>query len=203
MKALLAVPLVLLAGCASLSSDGGFSSVEQSVESRTGAQAKWVRSEDEANSVRTRVKELLAKPLSAEDAVQIALLNNAGLQAQYAEVGIAEADLVQASRWRGPTFSFARLRRGDEIEYEDAGIDAAVVWIREDSQGRELWRGIHEGEIPEVGAELGRSGVDGRPWVVRRIEKANGRVAIHVSKEGPTGDPHRVGHHMTVPPRVP
>jgi outer membrane protein TolC len=118
VKALVAVPLVMLAGCASLSSDGGFSSVEQAVESRTSAQAKWVRSEDEANSVRTRVKELLAKPLSAEDAVQIALLNNPGLQAEYAEVGIAEADLVQASRWRGPRFSFARLRRGDEIEYE-------------------------------------------------------------------------------------
>ena len=118
MRALLAVPLAMLAGCASLSSDGGFSSVEQAVESRTGAQVKWVRSEDEANSVRTRVKELLVKPLRAEDVVQIALLNNPGLQAQYAEVGIAEADLVQASRWRGPTFSFARLRRGDEIEYE-------------------------------------------------------------------------------------
>jgi outer membrane protein TolC len=111
------VPL-LLAGCASLSSDGGFSSVEQAVESRTGAQAKWVRSEDEANTVRTRVKELLGKPLTVQDAVQIALLNNPGLQAGYAEVGIAEADLVQASRWRGPTFSFARLRRGDETEYE-------------------------------------------------------------------------------------
>jgi peroxiredoxin len=85
----------------------------------------------------------------------------------------------------------------------DAGIDAPVVWIREDSQGHELWRGAHEGEIPEVGEELGRSSVDGRPWVVRRIEQANGRVAIHVSKEGPTGDPHRVGHHITVPPRVP
>jgi outer membrane protein TolC len=111
------VPL-LLAGCASLSSDGGFSSVEQAVEQRTGAQAKWVRSEDEANTVRTRVKELLGNPLTAQEAVQIALLNNPGLQAGYAEVGIAEADLVQASRWRGPTFSFARLRRGDEIEYE-------------------------------------------------------------------------------------
>ena len=110
--------LALLAGCASLSRDGGFSSVEQAVEQRTGAQAKWVRTEDEANSVRARVKELLGKPLSAEDAVQIALLNNPGLQAAYAEVGIAEADLVQASRWRGPRFSFARLRRGDEIEYE-------------------------------------------------------------------------------------
>jgi outer membrane protein TolC len=50
--------------------------------------------------------------------VQVALLNNPGLQASYAEVGIAEADLVQASRWQGPRFTFARLRRGDEIETE-------------------------------------------------------------------------------------
>jgi peroxiredoxin len=85
----------------------------------------------------------------------------------------------------------------------DAGIDAPVIWIREDSQGRELWRGVHEGEIPEVGAALGRSSVDGRPWLVRRIEEADGRVAVHVSKEGPTGDPRLVGHHITVPPRVP
>jgi outer membrane protein TolC len=77
-----------------------------------------VRSDSEGDLVRGRVKELLAQPLSAESAVQVALLNNPGLQAGYAEVGIAEADLVQASRWRGPTFSFARLRRGDETEYE-------------------------------------------------------------------------------------
>jgi outer membrane protein TolC len=64
------------------------------------------------------VKELLAQPLSAQSAVQIALLNNRGLQARYAALGIAEADLVQASRWSGPTLSFARLKRGDEIERE-------------------------------------------------------------------------------------
>jgi outer membrane protein TolC len=119
MKRLLPMALALLvAGCASLSEDGGFSEVGQAVEQRTGAQTKWARSEDEAGSVRARVKELLAKPLGPTEAVQIALLNNPGLQAGYAEVGIAEADVVQASRWRGPTFSFARLRRGDETEYE-------------------------------------------------------------------------------------
>jgi peroxiredoxin len=85
----------------------------------------------------------------------------------------------------------------------DAGIEAPVVWIRESSEGRELERGVHEGDVPAVGDELGRSTVDGRPWVVRRVEEANGRVAVHVSKEGRTGDPHRVGHHITVPPRVP
>jgi outer membrane protein TolC len=112
------VALLALAGCASLSEDARFSAVEQAVKQRTGADTKWTRSQDQSNSVRGRVKELVGKPLGPTEAVQVALLNNPGLQASYAEVGIAEADLVQASRWRGPTFSFARLRRGDEIETE-------------------------------------------------------------------------------------
>jgi outer membrane protein TolC len=110
--------LLALAGCASLSPDARFSAVQEAVKQRTGADATLVRNDQDANSVRSRVKELLAKPLGPQEAVQIALLNNPGLQAGYAEVGIAEADLVQASRWRGPTLSFARLRRGDETEYE-------------------------------------------------------------------------------------
>lgn len=118
MRRLVAAAIVLLGGCASLSEDAGFSDVEKAVQERAGVETKWVRSEDEANTVRGRLKELLAKPLGPKEAVQVALLNNPGLQAGYAEVGIAEADLVQASRWRGPTFSFARLRRGDEIERE-------------------------------------------------------------------------------------
>ena len=113
-----AVALVALAGCASLSEDARFSPVEQAVKERTGAETKWARSEREADTVRGRVTELLAKPLGPTEAVQIALLNNPGLQASYAEVGIAEADLVQASRWQGPRLSYARLRRGDEVEIE-------------------------------------------------------------------------------------
>jgi outer membrane protein TolC len=120
MKATIAAAALALgvSGCATLSDDGGFSSVEQAVRERTGAETKWQRTDDEASSGRARVKELLAQPLGATEAVQVALLNNPGLQASYAEMGIAEADLVQASRWRGPRFSFARLTRGDEIEYE-------------------------------------------------------------------------------------
>ena len=113
-----AVTLLAFAGCTSLSEDARFSPVEQAVTERTGVDTKWARSDGDAQTLRARVKELLAKPLGPTDAVQVALLNNPGLQASYAEVGIAEADLVQASRWRGPTFSYARLRRGDEIEHE-------------------------------------------------------------------------------------
>jgi len=118
VRAAALMALALLAGCVSFSDDGGFGSVEKVAQERGVDGAKWVRAADEADSVVARVRELLAAPLSADDAVRIALLNNPGLQARYAELGIAEADLVQASRWRGPTLSYARLARGDEIERE-------------------------------------------------------------------------------------
>lgn len=118
MRILALASLVFLAGCATFSEDGGFERVKQAVAERSSARPMWVRSAEQANSVNSRVKELLAEPLSAENAVQIALLNNPGLQARYAELGIAEADLVQASRWSGPTLGFARLTRGDEVERE-------------------------------------------------------------------------------------
>jgi outer membrane protein TolC len=117
-KLLLCAAALFLAGCASLSDDARFSTVEQAVKERTGADTKWLRSDDDAGSVRSRIRELLANPLGPTEAVQVALLNNPGLQASYAEVGIAEADLVQASRWSGPKLSIGRMRRGGESEIE-------------------------------------------------------------------------------------
>jgi peroxiredoxin len=111
--------------------------------------------------------------------------------------------LREITRAEQPTFDPQAVWRGGGAASPSAGIEADAVWIRENSEGQELWRGVHEGEIPDVGAELGRSSVDGRPWVVHRVERENGQVAIHVSKEGKTGDPRLVGHHITVSPRVP
>lgn len=119
MKPLIALlASLLLEGCASLSADGGFSQVGQAVSDRTGVETKWVRSEDEANQVRMRVKELLAKPLTVEDAVQVALLNNPGLQASYAELGIAEGDLVSAGRLPNPRLAYLRAWHADEYKIE-------------------------------------------------------------------------------------
>ena len=108
--------------------------------------------------------------------------------------------LREITRAEQPTFDPQRVWAGGGAAAPEAGIEGEVVWIRENSAGQELWRGVHEGEIPELGDELGRSVVDGRPWIVRDIERKNGRVGIHVRKEGKSGaDPHRVGHHITVP----
>ncbi|WP_298833118.1 TolC family protein [uncultured Piscinibacter sp.] len=116
--ALAILAATLLAGCASFSPDGGFASVEQTAKERLGKEVHWARSEADREAIVRRVDELLARPLALDDAVQLALLNNRGLQASFFELGIGEADLVQASRLPNPGFAFGRLTQGDEIEWE-------------------------------------------------------------------------------------
>jgi outer membrane protein TolC len=115
--AALAAALVL-SGCASFSADGGFGPVESIARDKLGKELRWSRSADDRNHIDARVAELLAKQLTADDAVQIALLNNRGLQASFAQLGISEAEFVQAGRLPNPGFGFARLRRGEEVELE-------------------------------------------------------------------------------------
>lgn len=96
--------VLLLSGCATFSADGGFDRVGAVARERLDKDVVWQRSADARNSVEQRVNELLRAPLTADSAVQIALLNNRGLQARFAELGIAEADLVQAGRLWNPVF---------------------------------------------------------------------------------------------------
>ena len=113
-----ALGVLLLGGCATFSKDGGFNTVETVARDRINKDVTWVRADSDADTVQTTVRKLLASPLSADDAVQVALLNNRGLQATYAELGIAEANLVQAGRLHNPGFSFVRAQGGGEKRIE-------------------------------------------------------------------------------------
>ncbi len=110
--------------------------------------------------------------------------------------------LREIARGEQPTFDPQRVWAAGGSAPPDAGIEGEAVWIREDSDGRELWRGVHRGDVPDVGAELERSSVDGRPWIVHEVERTDGRVAIHVRKSGNPGPSRLVGHHITVPRTV-
>ena len=50
----------------------------------------------------------LAEPLSEEGAVQVALLNNRGLQAAYNDLGVSEAEYVQTSLPPNPAITVGR-----------------------------------------------------------------------------------------------
>src|SRR2546425_5373821 len=73
-----AAAMLLLAGCASFSEDGGFGTVHQLTKERTGQSALWARSSADTDAAQARVAALLKEPLTADGAVELALLNNAG-----------------------------------------------------------------------------------------------------------------------------
>lgn len=112
----------ILSGCATLSSDGGLTDVSKLTQQRTGFPIAGERSDGDAQANSDEVARLLSAQLTPESAVQIALLNNRGLRASLAELGISEADFVQASRMRNPGFSFKRMRTGDGVEIERSTI---------------------------------------------------------------------------------
>lgn len=110
--------------------------------------------------------------------------------------------LREITRAEQPSFEPAELWSTSGAAQVDAGIDAEAIWIRESSDGLELWRGVYEGPTPAEGDDIGLSSVDGRPWLVHRVERQDGRVAIHVRKTGEPHSPRLVRHHITVPRTV-
>src|SRR5450830_1061296 len=111
---------LLLAGCASFSSDGGFGDVSSLTQNRVGQAVHFTKGRSDNNP---QVQALLGKPLSVDAAVQIALLNSPALKTSFAELGVAEADFVQAGRMRNPSFTFGRVSGGG-----DAEIDRSVMF---------------------------------------------------------------------------
>ena len=77
------IALISLAGCANFSDDGGFGSVEQTVQERLSKEVKWALGDQE----------------------------RATLQASFFDLGISEADLVQVGRLPNPHFSMLRASK--------------------------------------------------------------------------------------------
>ena len=98
----------LVAGCA-VNPSGAFSDVA----SRSGKNLHWIRNGADAAAAQSAVRKLLAHRLNADSAAQVALLNNRRLQSSFEEIGIAQADYVQAGLPSNPQFSgFARFPSG-------------------------------------------------------------------------------------------
>lgn len=116
--AVLVLASLALTSCATMSPDGGLASVKSATRQRLGQDIQLLKTDADSQALESRLDELLQTPLSADNAVQIALLNNRGLQATLYDVGISEADLVQATRLPNPRFSMLYARNGDEFKIE-------------------------------------------------------------------------------------
>jgi outer membrane protein TolC len=108
----------LLSACRTFSPDGGMGMVATVASQGLNKDVMRVSSPADAAYAQIRVARLLRAPLSADAAVQIALLNNADLQAAYNRLGIAEAVAVHASRPPLPSFSYDWVKTSIELDIE-------------------------------------------------------------------------------------
>ncbi len=123
---------VALAGCAHVDPNPAFRELANTVHLRTGKRVQWNRGSAEDAEAHAAVASLLSRPLTADSAVQVALLNNHNLQATYEELGIAQADLVEAGLLKNPVFYFERRLPGQaaEIDLVQEFIDILLLPLR-------------------------------------------------------------------------
>lgn len=118
-----AVSILILAapaGCAGMKPQMGFDEVSESVSQRASLRLHWNNGTEADAAAQAAVADLLAHDLTADEAVQIALLNNHDLQATYEELSLAQGDLVQAGLLKNPVFS-------GEVRFATSGGGTGVV----------------------------------------------------------------------------
>ena len=120
-----------LTGCASFSPDGGMNVVATVASETINKDVVSIRTVDDAEWARGAVQGLLRRALTVDTAVQIALLNNRGLQAAYNELALAEAEFVGESLPPNPTFAISRItgNGGYEIERQVVGDILALATL--------------------------------------------------------------------------
>jgi outer membrane protein, heavy metal efflux system len=99
--------LMLVTACATFDQRAGFSEVSTAVAARSGKRVVWHLGTELDAQADQEVRALLHDTLTVDTAIQVALLNNRSLQALYADLGVAQAELVQAGLLRNPVFDGA------------------------------------------------------------------------------------------------
>jgi outer membrane protein, heavy metal efflux system len=115
----LAALLLLGAKCGSISTTAGHTQVDQIVRERVGQPTRWDQGSPEDRQIAAWLEELLRGGLTRERAVAIALFANPGLQDAYEQLGVSQADMVQAGLPRNPSI-------GGHIEISTSGSSRDV-----------------------------------------------------------------------------
>jgi len=121
-------------GCATIEPKLGFTDVQSAVAERIDHEVQWDQGTVQDSHVRESVTRLFGEELSLDASLQVALLNNPTLQATYEDLGVAQADLVQAGLLRNPVFSgFARFPRGSpsqtNVEFDVAQEFVSLLFL--------------------------------------------------------------------------
>jgi len=144
---------MVLGGCASLDARPAFHEVQRGVADRTGELVQWSTGSDEDAAVAAKVRAMLADELTLDETVQVALLNNRRLQGVYEQLGVAQANLVQAGLLKNPIFD-AELKFLDNVSGTKAVLEMAVIQDFMDIAMIPLRKRLAEAQLEATKAEV-------------------------------------------------
>jgi len=145
---LLAAQGLLGLGCASVNPKPDYDRVDRQVEAVVGERVTYRPGDEPA--VQAAAVALLSDGLTAQEAVQVALLNNPKVWAGLLRAGMARADVVQAGLFTNPTVGILlRFPEGGGLADLEAGLaqNIADLWMipaRTKAAQRDLDRTILE-----------------------------------------------------------
>ncbi len=147
MKAPPLLLIGLLAPGFSFASPQSMLEVQSAVQQRIGKRIELRHDAGADEEIAAAVRALLRGTMTADRAVQIALLNNRELQAMFEEIGIARADLTEAGLLKNPVFDASAKfpDRPPSATKLDFGIvqdflDLLMIPLRKKVAARELAR---------------------------------------------------------------
>lgn len=105
VHAILMVGTIYLCSACSRVPQADDSQVSSLVRERITKQVHWNQGSPEDHRVNCCLEYLLQQELHVDAAIQIALLNNPHIQENFEELGIAQADLVEAGLFQNPIFA--------------------------------------------------------------------------------------------------
>ncbi|ROZ79586.1 TolC family protein [Ramlibacter sp. WS9] len=111
-----AAAVLVLAGCATVNIDDAVQETSRATPGFTNGKLELSRTDLQRQARERLSVELLDKPLSMDDAVQLALANSPSVQALIAQSWADMANANQAGRIGNPIFTFERVRVGQELE---------------------------------------------------------------------------------------
>ncbi len=107
---------VTLAGCATIDVNESLGRVNTDVAAFTKGNLSLAQSDSQRAALQRTADELLANPLSQDDAVRLALINSPSMQALIAQHWADSAEAAQSGRIANPILTLERLRSPAEIE---------------------------------------------------------------------------------------
>jgi cobalt-zinc-cadmium efflux system outer membrane protein len=152
--------LLPLAACATIPRDAGWNEVGRTVSDRGGLAVEWFPDPMEGPDEQTM--QLLQGDLTVDEAVAIAARNNPRLQVALAELGIARADLIEASTITNPVFEFELRFPGDPYRPYELRLAQSLIELIQLPRRRAFGRAAFEAAKLEVSSEVLRFAGDVR-----------------------------------------